>query len=247
MVISVFDMSVAFFHGKVRKVIRVLPPKGLRKKGRIWKLLLKSLYGTRDASPVFATYVHEGLSEHGFRRNAVLPCLYWCAVLEALGVHWVDIIFSLPGGRANDLEQLMREAFKVKICERVRPGFFFAVEFLHRKVACNTEGFSWTLDAKHTLAIGSMARNKSSKRSGTFLWLQDRKRWAKVGVTVQTHWTTKRHSNGRNSTVRGTGQTSNTTRNEGSSEIHVWSHAHSKMYAPSIVQVLQQAPVLSWT
>ena len=151
MVISVFHMSVAFFHGKVRKVIRVVPPKGLRKKGRIWKLLLKSLFGTRDASPVFATYVHEGLSEHGFRRNAVVPCLYWCAVLEALGVHWVDIMFSLPGGRANDLEQLMREAFKVKICERVRPGFFFAVEFLHRKVACNTEGFSWTLDPKpHT-------------------------------------------------------------------------------------------------
>ena len=60
MIIAVFDISVAFFHGKVRKVIYVVPPKDLRKKGKIWRLL-KSLYGTCDASQVFATYVEEGL------------------------------------------------------------------------------------------------------------------------------------------------------------------------------------------
>ena len=87
MIIAVFDISVAFFHGKVRKVIYVVPPKDLRKKGKIWRLL-KSLYGTRDASQVFATYVEEGLNDHGFQRNAVVPCLYWGAPLEALGVHW---------------------------------------------------------------------------------------------------------------------------------------------------------------
>ena len=83
------------------------PPKDLRK-GKIWRLL-KSLYGTRDASQVFATYVEEGLTDHGFQRNAVVPCLYWGAMLDALGVHWGnDFIF----GRADDLEQLMREVFK---------------------------------------------------------------------------------------------------------------------------------------
>ena len=49
MIIAVFDISVAFFHGKVRKVIHVVPPKDLRKKRKIWRLL-KSLSGTRDAS-----------------------------------------------------------------------------------------------------------------------------------------------------------------------------------------------------
>ena len=66
MIIAVFDISVAFFHEKVRKVIHVVPPKGLRKKGKIWRLL-KSLHGTRDASQVFAIYVEEGLNEHGFQ------------------------------------------------------------------------------------------------------------------------------------------------------------------------------------
>ena len=116
----------------------------LRKKGKIWRLL-KSLYGTRDASQVFATYVEEGLNEHGFQRNAMVPCLYWDAVLEAHGVHWGDdFIFGIPDDRADDLEQLMREVFKVKTCERIGPGFLTSVEFLHRKVA---------YDSKHTLAM----------------------------------------------------------------------------------------------
>ena len=46
--------------------------------------------GTRDASQVFATYVEEGLNDHGFQRNAGMPCLYWGAMLEALGVHRGD-------------------------------------------------------------------------------------------------------------------------------------------------------------
>ena len=123
MIIAVFGISVAFFQGEVRKVIYVVPPKDLRKKGKIWRLL-KSLCGTRDASQVFASYLEVGLNVHGFQRNAVVPCLYWGATLESLGVHWGDdFIFGIPDDRADDLEQLMREVFKVKICERIGPGF----------------------------------------------------------------------------------------------------------------------------
>ena len=45
----------------------------------------------------------------------MVPCLYWCAVLEALGVHWGDdLIFGIPDDTANSLEQLVREVCKVK-------------------------------------------------------------------------------------------------------------------------------------
>ena len=142
MIIAVFDISVAFFHKKVRKVIYVVPPKNLRKKGKI-RRLLKSLYGTRDATQVFATYVEEGLNEHGFQRNAVVPCLYWGATLEAFGVHWRDdFICGIPDDNADDLEHLMREVLKVKICERIGLGSLTAMEFLHRKVTWDAEGFS---------------------------------------------------------------------------------------------------------
>ena len=73
-------------------------------------------------------------------------------MLEAPGVHWGDdFIFGIPDDRADDLEQQMREVFKVKICERIGPGFLTSVEFLYRKVGWNVEGFSWTHDPKHTL------------------------------------------------------------------------------------------------
>ena len=42
MIIAVFDISVAFFYGKV---IYMVPPKDLRKKGKIWRLP-KRLYGS---------------------------------------------------------------------------------------------------------------------------------------------------------------------------------------------------------
>ena len=58
-------------------------------------------------------------TEHGFQRNAVVPCLYWSATLEALGVH---CHLRNPDNRADDLEQLIREVFKVKICERISRG-----------------------------------------------------------------------------------------------------------------------------
>ena len=39
-------------------------------------------------------------------------------MLETFGVHWGDdFIFGIPDDRADDLEQLMREVFKVKICD----------------------------------------------------------------------------------------------------------------------------------
>ena len=62
--------------------------------------MLKSLYGTRECL-------------RRTRRIAVVPCLYWGTMLEALGVHWGDdFIFGIPDDRADDLEQLMREVFK---------------------------------------------------------------------------------------------------------------------------------------
>ena len=67
-------------------MIYVVPLKDLRKKRKIWRLL-KSLCGTRDAGQVFATYMEEGLNDHGFQRNALVPCLCLGAMLEPLGVH----------------------------------------------------------------------------------------------------------------------------------------------------------------
>ena len=103
--------------------------------------------------------------------------MYWGATLEALGVLCGDdFIFGIPADKADDLEQLMREVFKVTICERIGPGFLTSVEFLHRKVGWNAEGLSWTHDPKHTLAMADGFGYNGKKQFEQTKW--------KVTVTV---------------------------------------------------------------
>ena len=47
----------------------------------------------------------------------------------------------------------MRETFRVRVCERVDPGFLTTMEILRRKVAWNAEDFFRIYDPTHTLAL----------------------------------------------------------------------------------------------
>ena len=62
----------------------------------------------------------------------------------------------------------MREAFRVKVCERVYPGFLTTVDILRRKVAWNVEDFFWIDDPKYTLALadefGSVSKENDEQR-----------------------------------------------------------------------------------
>ena len=105
---------------------------GLRRKRKIWRLL-KNRCGIRDTSQVFATHVEEDLNEHGLKKDALLPCWYWKATLKTCSVHWRNgFILVISGVRANDLEQLMCETFRVRACERVDPGSLTTVEILQK-------------------------------------------------------------------------------------------------------------------
>ena len=131
----------------------VVPLKDLCMKRKIWSLL-KNRCGIRGTSQVFATHVEEGLNERDLQKDAVVPWWYWKATLKTRSVHWGNgFIPAISGVRANDLEQLMREAFRVKVCERVDPGFLTTVEFMRRKVTWNAEDFFWIYDPTHTLAL----------------------------------------------------------------------------------------------
>ena len=79
---------------------------------------------------------------------------YWKATLKTCCVHWGDgFTPAISGVRANDLEQLMREPFRVRVCERVDPGFLITMEFMHRKVTWNAEDLFWIYDPMYALAL----------------------------------------------------------------------------------------------
>ena len=55
--------------------------------------------------------------------------------LRKCSVYWRDgFIPAISGVRANNLEQLMRETFRVRACERVDPGFLTTVENFAQKI-----------------------------------------------------------------------------------------------------------------
>ena len=143
MIIMVFDIAVAFFHGNVRKTIHVVPPKTHGRKDIFGDCSRASTeHATR--SQVFATSVAEGLKGHGFQRSAVVPCLYTSSALETFRSVCIGATTSssqFPSDLADDFEQVMREVLKVKICERVGPDFATSVEFLHRTVSWDAEGW----------------------------------------------------------------------------------------------------------
>ena len=176
----------------------VAPPKDLRRRRETWSLL-KNRCDIRDTSQVLATHVEEGLNEHGLQKYAVVPWWYWKATLKTCSVHWRDgFIPAISGVRAIVLEQLMREAFSVKVCERVDPGFLTTVEILRRKVAWNAEDFFWIYDPTHTLALadefGFVGKKQLEQTKSIFVALGS-KTMTKACMTVQTSWTNEKHNN----------------------------------------------------
>ena len=125
-------------------------------------------------------------------------------------------------------------------------GFLTSVEFLHRKVGWNAEGFSWTHYPKHTLATADGFGFNGKKQLEQTKWKvtvapgsktvgKDLRDGADGLDEQETQQITGWHS-----TVRWTRQTKNAMRNERSSEIHVWSNARCEVYAETFVQVSQR-------
>ena len=67
----------------------------------------------------------------------------------------------------------MRETFRVRVCERVDPGFLTTVEFMRREVAWSVEDFFWTYDPIHTLAladeIGFVGKKQTEQTKGALV------------------------------------------------------------------------------
>ena len=202
----------------------VVPPKDFRRKRKIWSFL-KNRCGIRDTSQVFATHVEEGPNEHRPQKDALVPWWYW----KTRSVHWGNgFIPAISGVRANDLEQLMRETFRVRACERVDPGFLTTVGIMRRKVAWNDEDFSRIYDPIHTLALADefgFFGMKQLEQTKSILVTPCSKKMNKgshdgAECLGRTRNTTAQVFDW-HSTKRWTGQTRNTIHNGRISEIHV--------------------------
>ena len=97
--------------------------------------------------------LNETLSSEMSKRP-VVAWLYWKATLKTCSGHRRDGFSpAISGVRANDLAQLMREKFRVKVCERVDCGFLTTEKILRGEMALNAGELFWMYDPAQPLAL----------------------------------------------------------------------------------------------
>ena len=74
-VLSVWDISVAFFHAVMDELVYVHPPRDMVPPGWSWNLR-KSMYGTRRATRLWADYVRCVMEDDGFQTIAVFSIVF---------------------------------------------------------------------------------------------------------------------------------------------------------------------------
>eukprot|EP00971_Amphidinium_carterae_P319363 6347305-Amphidinium_carterae.1 len=147
--LAVYDVSVAFFHGRVRNTIYVVPPKEIRATQPLWKLK-RALYGTRDAGQIFQDYINTTLSKVGFVRSQVCGCLFHHREKDVWIVHHGDDFLAVVTEESGAwLDGVMKDGFKIKVMPRIGPGGARHGAFLHRTLGWTPEGFYWEHDGKH--------------------------------------------------------------------------------------------------
>ena len=141
----------------------------------------------------------------------------------------------------------------MKICEHIGPGFLTSVEFLHRKVAWNAEGFSGhTIRNTHWQWLTGLVFNGKKQLEQT--------KW-KVAVAPESKTVVKVCATGADGldeqetqqyrsligTALHVGQDRPRTQyaTKRSSEIRVWTNACREVCAQTFVQVLQRGTLYS--
>ena len=151
--VRLLDISRAHFYGEAERDIFVQLPEGDRQEGFCGKLV-KSMYGTRDASAIWQRSYTELLIRAGFAKNQAWPS---CFYHEGYGgirvlVHGDDFVVLADDAGQKYLEDTLRSKYDLRVDGSIGPGERhqqFAV--LNRIVTYNEQegSVSYEADPRH--------------------------------------------------------------------------------------------------
>ena len=122
-------------------------------------LLLKSLYGTRDAATNWADAYTEVLIKLGFTKGESSPCTFYHSEkgMQAVVVHGDDFVSGGEKGQLLWLDKQMKLSFELKT-EILGPdkGETQEVRILNRVLRWEDAGISWEADQRHAELILSL-------------------------------------------------------------------------------------------
>ena len=113
--VRLIDISRAHFYGQAQREVFVTLPEGDQEEGKAG-LLLKSMYGTRDAANVWQQSYADVLNRAGFKRSAAWPAIFFHEKLEArLLVHGDDFVILGDDAAQQHVEKALREAYDLRV------------------------------------------------------------------------------------------------------------------------------------
>ena len=178
MVLSIWDISVAFFHAVMDELVYVHPAGDLVPPGWCWKLR-KSKYGTGRASRLWADYVRRALEDDGSEMIAVFSMFFVNHSKRHIVAVWGDdFAFIVASEMLPHLTELLERNFECKLIGNIGPRMTQnVVKQLNRKLAWTEAGFAWHADTKHSRSViqkhgfeegkSTSAVSPGSKISGT--------------------------------------------------------------------------------
>ena len=120
-------------------------------------LLLKSLYGTRDAAYNWTQAYTDVLNKLGFAKGESSPCSFWHKEKQiATIVHGDDFCSEGPAGSLSWLRTELAKSFEIKT-EVLGPdadkGEVKELRFLNRVLTWHDQGIDWEADPRHAELI----------------------------------------------------------------------------------------------
>ena len=150
--LSLWDVSVAFFHATTEEEVFDRPPKNMRKDKTIWRLL-KAMCGTEFASSRWQRLERETLCDGHWKVLTCVPCVAYNETEDSLVMfHGDDFLAEGHDSPLDKLDKVLG-AFEIKRLPRIGPAAGREGVFLHRTIRWNESGFSYRPDPKHVDAM----------------------------------------------------------------------------------------------
>ena len=165
--IMIQDVKKAYFFAPARREVYVALPWEDKLEGEenMCALLLKSLYGTRDAATNWADAYTEVLIKLGFTKGESSPCTFYHAEkgIQTV-VHGDDFVSEGEKGQLLWLDKQMKLSFELKT-EILGPdkGETREVRILNRVLRWEDAGISWEADQRHAELIIEQLDLKDAK------------------------------------------------------------------------------------
>ena len=149
------DVKKAYFNAPATRRVFVALPDEDRLAGEegMCALLLKSLYGTRDAAFNWTQAYTAALAKLGFRKGESSPCSFRHDARDICTVvHGDDFISEGPAEELAWLRKGLEKEFEIKtevLGPDAKAGEVSEVRFLNQAIRWRIEGITWEADPRH--------------------------------------------------------------------------------------------------